>query len=526
VRWGWGWLPYRVRSIVAAPRVAAVGAILAAFAYAALAGFSIPTQRALLMLMIAFGAIVLQRPVRPLQLLSFALLMVLLLDPFASLSVGFWLSFAAVALIFAELNGGEGNRLTRYGKLQWLLFLGLAPLLILFFGRVSLIAPVANLVAVPWVSLWVVPLTLLGVVALPISQALAGMLLTLASYGMSGLTELLSWLDSLVAPLNLIPASDWLLVPAAIGLAITLFYRHRLRGVGLLGLLPLLLISPPALKEGEARLTLLDVGQGLSVVVETRDHTLLFDTGASYLSGFNFGEAVVAPYLRHRGIERVDSLIISHGDNDHIGGARSLREKIDIGRIITSVPTMVHWADPEICSAGDSWHWNGVNFEMLHPQSLALPFSENDLSCVLKISSHDQSVLLTGDIEAVAERLLIEQYGERLSATILIAPHHGSKTSSTQPFIDMVSPEWVLFPVGYRNRYHFPHPSVVERYRKSGANLLNSFSEGAISFKLCEKCPLKPQRYRQQERRYWHNIEYDKRLVSGPLVESRVSRSR
>jgi len=509
VRWGWSWLPQWWSSTIAAPRIAALCAMLAALAYAALAGFSIPTQRALLMLLIAFGAVILQRPVRPVQLLSFALLMVLLLDPFASLSVGFWLSFAAVALIFAGIKREHGNRLIRYGKLQWLLFLGLAPLLILFFGRVSLIAPIANLVAVPWVSLWVVPLTLLSVVVLPISSGLAQLCLTLAGAGMVGLTTLLRWLDGLVEPLMLIPASDWLLIPAAAGLALLLFYRRWPRSLGLFGLLPMILISPASLGEGEARLTLLDVGQGLSVVVETRDHTLIFDTGASYQSGFNFGEAVIIPYLRRRGVERIDTLIVSHGDNDHIGGARSLSRKIEINRIISSVPEMIPWVETDECRAGEKWLWNGIEFEMLHPQSLDLALSENDLSCVLQVTTNDQSVLLTGDIEAEAEQMIIDRYGEQLRSDIVVAPHHGSKTSSSQPFVDFVSPQWVLFPAGYRNRYHFPHSSVVNRYRKSGSQLLNSFEEGAISFKLCEKCPLIPQRFRQQERRYWHNIEYD-----------------
>jgi competence protein ComEC len=516
VRWGWGWLPLRWSNYTAAPRVAALCAMLAALIYAALAGFSIPTQRALLMLLIAFGAIILQRPVRPLQLLSFALLMVLLLDPFASMSVGFWLSFAAVALIFTGAGSG-GNRaperlLVRYGKLQWLLFLGLAPLLILFFGRVSLVAPIANLIAVPWVSLWVVPLTLISVVALPFSTVVAEMMLVLAAVGMAGLTYLLSWLDAFAAPLTLIPASDWLLIPAAAGLAVMLFYRRgRLwqRLSGLLGLLPLLLITPAAPEEGEARVTLLDVGQGLSVVVESRDHTLVFDTGASFRSGFNFGEAAVLPYLRSRGIAHIDTLIVSHGDNDHIGGARSLSEQIEITRVLSSVPQMMSWAAVEACHAGERWRWNGVEFRMLHPESLTLPLSENDLSCVLQITTMGQTLLLTGDIEATAERLLVAQYGEQLRSDILVAPHHGSKTSSSQSFVDNVSPQWVLFPVGYRNRYGFPHASVISRYRTLGARALNSFSAGAISFNLCDQCPLEPQSYRQQGRRYWHNIEYD-----------------
>lgn len=509
MRWAWGWLPSRWGELIAAPRVAAIWAIAVAFLYAALAGFAIPTQRALLMLLIAFGATVLQRPVRPLQLLSFALLMVLLLDPFASLSVGFWLSFAAVALIFMGINKGEQSRLARYGKLQWLLFLGLAPLLILFFGRVSLVSPVANLIAVPWVSLWVVPLTLLSVVMLALSNTLAGMMLYLASSGMAGLTLFLGWLESVAEPLSIIPTSDWLLIPAAAGLGLILFYKGWQRSLGIVGLLPLVLISPPQLAEGEARFVLLDVGQGLAAVVETREHTLVFDTGARYRSGFNFGEAVILPYLRSRDLAHIDTLIVSHGDNDHVGGARSLYEQVEIRNVLTSVPEMLPWAERKSCVAGEKWLWNGVKFELLYPESLELPLSENDLSCVLKVSAQGQSLLLTGDIEEGAEQFIAEKYGAQLHADILVAPHHGSKTSSSQAFVDLVAPEWVIYPVGYRNRYHFPHQSVTNRYRLLGAKALNSFSEGAISFTLCEKCSLIPQRFRQQERRYWHNMGYD-----------------
>ena len=513
IRWGWGWLPQRWGNYIAAPRVAALGAIFAALLYAALAGFSIPTQRALLMLLIAFGAIILQRAVRPSQLLSFALLMLLLLDPFASLSVGFWLSFVAVALIFMALNKGDNkersHKIIHYGKLQWLLFWGLAPLLILFFGRVSLVAPIANLIAVPWVSLWVVPLTLLGVIVLPLSAGLAGFILSLAGFGMAGLITVLGWLEALIEPLALVPANDWLLIPAAAGVALILFYKRWQRTLGIFGLLPLMLISPPQLREGQARFTLLDVGQGLAAVVETRDHTLVFDTGASYRSGFNFGEAVLVPYLRSRGLDDVDVLIVSHGDNDHIGGAKSLNKEVEIGRIVTSVPEMIPWAQSEGCTAGEKWIWNGVEFAMLHPQSLKLPLSENNLSCVLQVSTKDNGLLLTGDIEEEAERLISENYGEGLVSNILVAPHHGSKSSSSQIFVDLVAPEWIIYPVGYRNRYHFPHTSVVARYRQLGAKELSSFREGAITFTLCENCPLTPQRYRQQMRRYWHNIGYD-----------------
>lgn len=375
----------------------------------------------------------------------------------------------------------------------------------------SLLAPVANLIAVPWVSLWVVPLTLLGVVLLPLSSGLAELVLYLASKGMSGLSALLTWLDGWIEPLAVVPANDWLLVPAAIGIAILLFYKRWQRSMGLFGLLPLVLINPAQLQHGEARFTLLDVGQGLAAVVETRDHTLIFDTGARYRSGFNFGDAVILPYLRYRGLEQVDTLVVSHGDNDHIGGAKSLYEQTKILKIMTSVPEMLPWGDEvegtdiNPCNSGEPWAWDGVRFEFIHPKSLDLPLSENNLSCVLRVATLDRSVLLTGDIESQAEKLIIDAHGAKLRADILVAPHHGSKTSSSQSFIERVSPEWVLFPVGYRNRYHFPHQTVVARYQKQGSQILRSDRAGAISFKLCEKCPLIPQRFRQQERRYWHN---------------------
>jgi competence protein ComEC len=268
-------------------------------------------------------------------------------------------------------------------------------------------------------------------------------------------------------------------------------------------LLPLLLWQPPPLAHGEARFTLLDVGQGLAAVVQTRNRVVVFDTGPHFPSGFNTGSAVVVPFLRQQGISVVDTLIISHGDNDHIGGARALAQALPPRRVLTSVPEKMGWIAHEPCLRGERWQWDGVEFELLHPVRVVAKGRGNNDSCVLRVSAGGESLLLTGDIELAAERELVAYHGGRLQADILVAPHHGSKSSSSEPFIVAVAPRWVLFPLGYRNRYGFPHPSVSERYRQRGITMLTSSESGAIRF-LLGRAETSADAYRQSARRYWH----------------------
>lgn len=494
---------------LAAPRAAAIAAILAAVSYAALAGFAVPTQRAMLMLGLVMGALFWMRPIQPSRLLSLVLLAVLLHDPLVVLSPGFWLSFGAVALILYGMRGrlNPGGVWWRWGRVQWLVALGLAPLLLLLFGQAALVAPLANLIAVPWVGMLVVPLTLLGTVLLGLWETGGIALLQLAAWLTDLIWPLLSFLGETVPALKQAAAPWWAYVLALPGVVWLLAPRGwPLRWAGVVPMLPLLLWQPPPLAPGEARFTLLDVGQGLAAVVETRNRVLVFDTGPRFRSGFNTGTAVVLPYLRQQGRESVDALIISHGDNDHIGGARAVAEKLPIARVLTSVPHKMSWVAHDLCRRGEQWQWDGVHFELLHPKKLVGQGRGNNDSCVLRVSAGGHSVLLTGDIELEAERELVASYGEGLHSDILVAPHHGSKTSSSERFVDAVAPRWVVLPLGYRNRYGFPHRSVSERYRGHGITMLDSSESGAISFLLGDG-ELVAKEYRREVQRYWHDAD-------------------
>lgn len=493
------WLP--------APKAGAILALTAAAGYAALAGFSIPTQRALIMVAVVMLALLTSRPVIPTRTLAMALLLVLLFDPLAVLASGFWLSFAAVAIIFYGLSGRLG-RLPRWYqgvRVQWWISVGLFPLVIVLFQRASLISPIANLLAVPLVSLIVVPLSLVGTLMLPISHGLGESALQLAAWLMHGVMLGLAWLAEWpLASWSGGASSNWQAVLAVCGVMLLLAPRGLpARSVGLLLLLPLVIGVPSSIPAGAARFTLLDVGQGLAAVVETRHHSLVFDTGPRFSPRFDTGEAVVLPYIRQRGLRRVDRLIISHGDTDHIGGAESVLAAIQVADISSSVPDKLAPRAVIPCRRGQHWEWDGVEFAMLHPAE-GYTHRRNNASCVLKVTAGDHALLLTGDIEKAAERHLLQAGGADLQADILVAPHHGSNTSSTRPFIRAVAPEYVLFPVGFRNRFKFPRQAVVQRYREQGVTMLDTASAGAISFQLGQG-PLLPDRFRQTARRYWHD---------------------
>ncbi len=492
------WLP--------APRAGAVAAILAAFAYAALAGFAIPTQRALIMVAVTMLALLSSRPVNPVRSLALAMLVILLLDPLAVLSPGFWLSFLAVGLIFYGLSGRTG-RLPGWKqgiRIQGMISLGMLPVAILLFQQASLVSPLANLVAVPVVGLLVVPVALAGSV-----------LLLVWPWGGAGLLNLAVWLiehgNGFLVLLGQWSLASWssggqslvVVFLAMFGLAQLLAPRGwPLRWMGLVLLLPLVFYHPERPAWGQARFTLLDVGQGLAAVVQTRSHALVFDTGPRFSDRFDTGNAVVLPYLRAQGIERLDRLVISHGDSDHIGGAFSVLSQLSVDDIFSSVPEKLRADRVSACRRGQAWQWDGVDFQMLHPADDEL--QRNDASCVLRIQAGEQGVLLTGDIEKPAEKRLLRRQAGRLRADILVAPHHGSNTSSSRDFIRQVAPDYVLFAVGYRNRYRFPRQAVTGRYETLHARLLQTDRTGAISFVLGGGT-LKADLYREKNRRYWHH---------------------
>jgi len=486
-----------------APHAGAIAAMLAAIAYAALAGFVVPTQRALIMLAVAMTAVLRRRHVVPSHLLAVALLWVLLYDPFAVMAPGFWLSFAAVGVIIYVMQnpGGKIPWWRKWGYLQWAIAVGMVPAMLWLFQQVSLTAPFANLIAVPVFDLLAVPLTLAGVVALGVSaDMLAGFLLQAAAWLLHALWQLL-------APLAAVEHGQWIqhrpatwtLVCATVGVAWLLAPRGvPARAVGVVWLLPAVLMRPPAPATGEVWFTLLDVGQGLAAVVHTPSHVLVYDTGARFSTTFDAGAAVVVPYLRARGINRIDTLIISHGDNDHLGGAAAVTRTFPVAQVLTSVPQRFAG---EPCAAGQAWRWDDVEFEIINPPPGAYG-KDNDASCVLRVRGHYGTILLPGDIEKRAEHRLVVQEAQRLPADILVAPHHGSKTSSTQAFVEATRPRYVAFPVGYRNRYRHPHPQVVARYTALGSETYESPSTGALEFRLTAH-GIDIAAYRRTHRRYW-----------------------
>jgi len=496
---------WRIRSqqllILSDRQAGAVGGLLLAVFYALLAGLSIPTQRALVMVSVVMLSIFIKRRVDPLQVLSLSLILVLFIDPFAVMAVGFWLSFTAVLCILYVAQYRQPARKWLWLHIHLWIAVGLTPLLLLFFQETSLIAPLANLLAVPLVSFLIVPLLLLTMLLLSLDLQLAGWLLDITER----LLALLWWYLDCLAQL---PLSVWqtpvfsigLLGLSGIGILILLAPRGwPLRWLGIILLMPLFFYSPKRPDAAEVWFTLLDVGQGLSAVVQTQNHTLVFDTGPAF-GEFNTGSAVVIPYLRYQAVKQLDMLIISHADNDHIGGANAVLSTYPANQVLSSDPDKL--AGSALCEQGQSWRWDQVQFEVLHP-SINDTGSRNDLSCVLKISSQYGNILLTGDIERRAEIGLVRQYAQQLSADILIAPHHGSRSSSSKVFIQQVSPRFVLFASGYQNRYNFPARNVVDRYHQMGSKTFQTGIQGALMIKLDQQLNLSPKGWRQQHRRLW-----------------------
>ena len=490
-----------------AQKAAALFAIAVAAVYAAMAGFSVPTQRALIMLTVVMGAIIIQQRMLFSKLLAMALVLVLLRDPMASIDIGFWLSFSAVTFIAyaAQQSRVRDGRVFGLLRIQWAIFVGLLPLMLLFFQSASVISPVANLIAVPVFGFVVVPLVLTGCVALFIfPHWQQNIFFDWAAGSIELIWELLDKMITYGPKTLYLPEPlGWMIVCAFVG-ALMLLAPGGWPGrwLGVIWIAPLFVIKPMAPKPAEVWLTLLDVGQGLAVVVRTHKHTLVFDTGPRFNQQFDTGKAVVLPYLYSQGIGHINRLVISHGDNDHIGGARSILSEIPADDIITSVKDRIPGSF--LCQAGQHWQWDLVNFQVIHPD-FDPPESDNNSSCVLRISSVYGSILLPGDIEAQAEQRLLESSTIVLESDVMVAPHHGSKTSSTDAFLDAVNPDVVLIPAGYRNRYRHPHVSITQRYRRHGIRTYGSAESGAVTVRLSAQ-GMAISEFRKQNRRYWFNF--------------------
>jgi len=502
-RWSWS-RSVRLSLLMAAPRAAAIIALAGALAYSALAGFAVSTQRALIMSAVVLGAVLFSRTLRPTSGITLALVGVLTLDPGAVLSHGFWLSFCAVALLLYALGQrlAVGRFWSKWGRAQWAVAVGLFPLLLLLFGRASLISPAVNLIAVPLISLLLPAVLVASLLGLTLGLELP-LVLVAKVLGLG--FALLEWASEWTwAAETMSWRPVWVWADAFVGAALLLAPRGLPgRWLGLLFLSPLALVRPPAPGQGEAEFTLLDVGQGLAVVVQTNRHVLVYDTGPGFLSGFNTGSAVVLPYLRHKGVDRIDTLLITHGDKDHAGGFAGLRDRISIGRVLSGEPQAIVDGRATPCLAGEDWTWDGVDFEILYPDA---PRREgNESSCVLRISAQGAvgGVLLTGDIETATEAALVAERPDRLKSTILVAGHHGSGSSTSAPFLEAVGPRFVLYSAGFANRFGFPAKAVRERVAAQGAVQLDTASAGAISFRLQATGIQGPWMYRRDREHLW-----------------------
>ena len=525
------WLRMPLPLRMPTPRAGAIAAMLAAFGYCLLAGMGVPAQRTLLMLSTVAIARLTDRNVPASLSLCWAAAVVAVVDPWAVMSAGFWLSFSAVAIIFIAAQMALGGRRngeaegwwsrTQRGlaggtRIQFAVTFGLLPLTLLLFQQTSVVSAAANGLAIPVVSFVTTPLALMGS-ALP--DVLAQPVLALSETSFRLLVVWLEWIAKprwsvWVAPV----APAWALLLAAGGVALLLVPGgHRAwawRALGALLLLPMVLARVPMPPPGEFRLVAFDIGQGAAALVETANHRLLFDTGPRYSDDADAAARVITPYLRGHGAESLDTLVVSHEDSDHAGGTETVIDTVPVRTMLASLPTGhplrsvadahdIPFAD---CLAGQAWTWDGVAFEVLHPIRMPAEgerVASNARSCVLRIANGRHAALLTGDIEAAQEAALVAQEAaERLMADILLVPHHGSKTSSSGAFLDAVSPQVAVFQVGYRNRYGHPHPQVWQRYLARDIDGLRTDKTGAVIIQT-DGDALDVQTARALRPRYW-----------------------
>lgn len=507
VGWVWRRLP-RMPLYLPVRRAAALAGLLAAAGYAALAGLGIPTQRALLMLAVLALALMSGREVMGSRTLLIAFAAVLVLDPWAVLSAGFWLSFGAVAVILLIVSGRRPalGALHAAVLIQAAIGLFTLPLLVALFGSYPLTSPLANAIAIPLVSFVVTPLVLAAIV-LPWRP-----LLELAHW----LCDWMMWgLELLAAhPLALWEQAAppaWLVLSALAGVLWLLLPRGTPgRALALLAVLPMLLWTPARPDWGEFRATVVDVGHGLSVHVATASHDLLYDAGPRYGALSDAGERVLVPYLRASGVAGLDRLVLSHDDIDHTGGAGFVLAAFRAAALMANLGPehplrQVASGAVLACRAGETWSWDGVGFEVLHPagDEPAL-VRDNDTSCVLRIVGGGGSLLLTGDIESAAERHLLRRDREGLASDAVVVPHHGSRSSSTAAFVRAVGAGHALFPVGNRNPFGHPHPSVEARWRAAGARIWRTDHHGALIVESHgDGLQITGQRARAP--RYWHS---------------------
>lgn len=442
--------------------------------YALIAGFSSPTQRAMLMVLTFMMGELCQRQIKVWHRYGLSLVFVMMLNPFAVYLPGFYFSFFVVLIILSFRQ----NESFEWLRLQFIITLLLLPLTLYLFERSSLIHLPANLIAIPAISFIVLPLCFLlsiSVFLSPIFSTLLIKILLIVKHYLFAYLSLLTSLTGLRIQYTISHAWEVVLYTSSA------FFLLKIKGIkrflSLFFLLPIFIFpTHHSLQKGEVNMTVLDVGQGLAVVLRTQQHVLLYDTGMGYPSGYDMAQAVILPYFHYHGIHEIDKLIISHDDIDHRGGLKSVLNAMTVKTRLDNEGS----EETQNCHHHPSWSWDGVRFTFLF-----LPYrhkSDNNNSCVLMIDNGYQKTLLLGDIESQAEKTLIEKVGNRLQSNYMLVPHHGSKTSSSLALIKSVRPNYALVSTGRWNRYKFPHKMVMQRYQKAGIPVFNTSACGQIDW--------------------------------------------
>ena len=527
---------------IPSPVLAAMFSIIGALGYSLLADWTLPVQRAFTMCC----AFLLSYLIRQQQSISLRFLMalatVLTLDPLALVSSGFWLSFTAVAVILgfvvpvvelkvesigesaqgSDYRSGINLIWNRYIRTQWVVCVGLFLPLMFWIGEVSFLAPFINVIAIPLVGLVLVPLLLTSVALLGIDSFLSFLFSFSVSFVFSPIVDFLLLIAAQVilvlnASLDWIATRavfqpDWMantfdlshllfLVPAMALLMMP--WRTPFRWLALPLLTPLVFAEKSSLAEGEYQVHILDVGQGLAAAVQTKAHVLLYDTGPGIIDSWNAGDAIVLPALRRLNIDTIDALVVSHGDSDHAGGLSAILDGIPVKAIFSGEP--LAQSQTTTCHKGLSWTWDGIQFQFLHPDaSSKISNNSNNNSCVLLISNGVEKTLFMGDVDTSVERDLVIEWGDRLRSDLLVAGHHGSKTSSSYALLKATEAKHVVFAAGYKNGFGHPASEIVTRHSEFGSQLHNTAIEGMLSFSFDEAdSQVRVRRFRRDHRHYW-----------------------
>ncbi|MDB6164827.1 MAG: internalization-related competence protein ComEC/Rec2 [Xanthomonadaceae bacterium] len=484
----------------------AIAAVVGGLAYAAVAGFALPTVRTVFMIAVVVLAKLLRRAQRTVDVLSLAVIGIVLVDPLSLLVAGFWLSFAGVAWLLWCLPPGADRsmraRLREFFSAQAVATVGLLPLGAVLFGQASLAGPFANLIAIPWWSLVVVPLALTGTALEALHAGMGAWCWRLAAWTFDLAWPLFQRLSDSPLALWWLPEAKWYALPLALFGGFWLLLPRAIPGkpLALLLWLPLLWPDRELPQPGAAELVVLDVGQGLSVLVRTAHHNLLYDMGPARPEGFDAGERVGVPALRALGVTHLDMAIVSHGDNDHAGGFPAVARAFPPALALTpeGAPPLPQGRP---CIAGHAWQWDGVRFRFLHPP-LYFPYLGNNAGCVLRVESAHGSALLAADIDQVVERDLIRRSPADVRADVIVVAHHGSNGSSDPAFVSATGARYALISAGYGNRYRHPGPATVARWQQAGAVVLTTMDTGAQRVLLAGPGILVQLR-RQTQRRLW-----------------------